>query len=66
MTHFRLALAIALLMISGPTLAAVVLTSSIGSYGSVSFCAREFETVYVEDLQEGEWRDWSASTRDCN
>ena len=68
MIRIRLALATALLMISGPTLAGVVLVSSIGTYGSVSYCPSQFETVYVESIGDGEceWMTETSSERSCN
>jgi len=54
MNRTRLALAAALLMISGPALAAVV-----------PVCAGPFETVYVENLQGADWIDGTAGLRAC-
>ena len=66
MTRIRLALATALLMISGPTLAGVVLVSSIGTYGSASYCPSQFETVYVESMGDAAWMAETTSERACN
>jgi hypothetical protein len=66
MTRIRLALAIALLMISGPTLAAAVLASSVSIYGSLSYCIGQFESTYIEDLSDAEWINGTAGMRACD